>query len=111
MHTPWGASQSTHECADGIMDIGTARHGGLKISPERWAELPSEVTDIFQYKGWAEEDCETPIALTIFGRSVISETDMDMDRANKLALQMTDFFERYRPLKPLIEQAIARDTA
>ena len=44
-----------------------AAHGGLKLSCERWLDLPEEVRRSFIHPLFPEEDCEAPIALTILG--------------------------------------------
>ena len=43
MHTPWGPPQDIEELAEGVWRVSTASHGGLKLSRERWAEIPAEV--------------------------------------------------------------------
>ena len=45
MHTPWGYPQDIEELAEGIWRVSTAGHGGLKLSRERWEELPDLVRD------------------------------------------------------------------
>ena len=47
MHTPWGYPQDIEELAEGIWRVSTAGHGGLKLSRERWEELPDVVRDSF----------------------------------------------------------------
>ena len=65
MHTPWGYPQDIEELVEGIWRVSTAGHGGLKLSRERWAELPDLVRDSFLTPTYAEEDCEEPIARTL----------------------------------------------
>ncbi len=65
IHTPWGWSQETQELDNGIWRVFTASHGGLKMSRERWEELPDLVRDSFITPTFAEEDCEEPIAMTL----------------------------------------------
>ena len=43
MHTPWGPPQDIEELAEGVLRVSTASHGGLKLSRERWAEIPAAV--------------------------------------------------------------------
>ena len=47
MHTPWGYPQDIEELAEGVWRVSTASHGGLKLSRERWEELPDLVRDSF----------------------------------------------------------------
>ena len=65
--TPWGRAQHTDRIAEGVALHQCAGHGGLSLSPARWAELPAEVRQRFMDPGWAEEDCEYPIAMALLG--------------------------------------------
>ncbi|MGK2881512.1 MAG: DUF7007 domain-containing protein [Mycobacterium sp.] len=56
--TPWGAADSVSYPADGIAVVGTPSHGGVKLSAERNAEIPSQLR---RSSGWYEEDCEAAI--------------------------------------------------
>ena len=57
--TPWGPAQHVIPVADGIWQVDTAGHGGIKLSPERNRKVP---TGVRQQSGWYEEDCEWSIA-------------------------------------------------
>ena len=81
MHTPWGYPQDIEELAEGIWRVSTAGHGGLKLSRERWEELPDLVRDSFLTPTYAEEDCEEPIARTLLGIG----DDRDREFALKVA--------------------------
>ena len=87
IHTPWGWSQETQELDEGIWRVYTASHGGLKLSRERWNELPDLVRDSFITPAFAEEDCEEPIAMTLL--SLGSGRDLE------LAIQVAGCFPRY----------------
>ena len=65
IHTSWGHPQETLELAEGVWRVSTASHGGLKLSRERWEELPDVVRDSFITPTFAEEDCEESIAMTL----------------------------------------------
>lgn len=56
--TPWGAAQSTYYPAPGIVQVSTAGHGGVKLSPERNREVHPALR---RRSGWYEEDCEASI--------------------------------------------------
>lgn len=58
--TPWGSAQYVTKYGDGIVSVGTAGHGGVKLSPERNRGVPVELRNS---NGWYEEDCEAAIAL------------------------------------------------
>lgn len=58
MHTPWGWTRDVVELAEGVLRVTTPSHGGLKLSRERWNELPSVVQNAMHTPTYAEEDCE-----------------------------------------------------
>ena len=93
-YTPWGWTKDVVELAEGVWRVTTPSHGGLKLSRERWDELPAAVRDTMMTATFAEEDCEEPIARTllVFGD--------DRDRA--LALTVAGYFDRYSPALPFI---------
>ena len=97
MHTPWGWPQDITELAEGIWRVSTAGHGGLKLSRERWEELPDVVRDTFINPTYAEEDCEEPIARTLLG--------IGDERERELALRVAGRFHRYAPALPYLRQA------
>ena len=94
MHTPWGWSQDIEELAEGIWRVETAGHGGLKLSRERWEELPAVVRDAFLNPTFAEEDCEEPIARTLL--------NIGDARDRELALRIAGYFDRYAPALPFL---------
>ncbi|MYC37863.1 MAG: hypothetical protein F4X66_13270 [Chloroflexi bacterium] len=94
MHTPWGWPQDTLELAEGVWRVSTAGHGGLKLSRERWEELPDVVRDTFLNATFAEEDCEEPIARTLLG--------LGDERERELALKIAGCFDRYAPALPFL---------
>ena len=97
MNTPWGWSQDIEELAEGIWRVYTAGHGGLKLSRERWEELPDVVRDTFITPTFAEEDCEEPIARTLLG--------LGDPKERELALLVAERFHRYAPALPYLGQA------
>lgn len=53
--TPWGAAQSSHRYARGIVCYSTAGHGGFHVSPT----VNQKIHPALRIKnGWYEEDCE-----------------------------------------------------
>lgn len=56
--SPWGAVQHADDIAPGITAVGTAGHGGIRLSPQRNREIPAPLR---QSSGWYEEDCEARI--------------------------------------------------
>jgi hypothetical protein len=67
MATPWGPSQSVTELAHGITLVTTAGHGGIKLSPERQAQMPASCRQTpYSEGGWYEEDCDALLPLYRF---------------------------------------------
>ena len=97
MHTPWGYPQDIEELAEGIWRVSTAGHGGLKLSRERWEELPDVVRDSFLSATFAEEDCEESIARTLLG--------IGDEREREFALKAAGCFERYSPALPFLRES------
>jgi hypothetical protein len=63
MFSPWGPSQDTHSYAPGIVQVWTASHGGIHLTPE----LNAEVNPAWRNaNGWYEEDCEWAIVALTF---------------------------------------------
>lgn len=58
MQTPWGQSQTVETIADGITHVTTASHGGIHLSPERFAQMPPEYQKTWAGAPWYEEDCD-----------------------------------------------------
>ena len=86
-YTPWGWTQDIEELGQGVWRVTTPSHGGLKLSQERWDELPAAVRDTMLTPAFAEEDCEEPIVRTLLG--VGNERDREM------ALTVAGYFDRY----------------
>ena len=68
IQTPWGPSQHVKEHATGILSISTAGHGGIMLSPERWALVSSVFPDFKPWagEGWLEEDTDYAIAIVLW---------------------------------------------
>ncbi len=93
-YTPWGWTKDVEELAEGVWRVTTPSHGGLKLSRERWNELPAAVRDTMLTPTFAEEDCEEPIVRLLL--------DIGDDRDREMALIVADYFERYAPALPFI---------
>lgn len=61
--SPWGEVQDVVHHDVGIAEVGTATHGGVKLSPERNRAIPDEWR---KKGGWYEEDCEHYFARATF---------------------------------------------
>ena len=93
-YTPWGWTRDVVELAEGILRVTTPSHGGLKLSRERWDELPATVRDAMLTPTFAEEDCEEPIIKLLLG--------LGDDRDREMALTVAGYFDRYSPALPFI---------
>lgn len=60
--SPWGVVQDATELAAGVWLVSTASHGGVKLSPERNAAMPTAVRHA---DGWYEEDCDWSLAALV----------------------------------------------
>ena len=96
MHTPWGPPQDIEELAEGVWRVSTASHGGLKLSRERWAEIPAAVRRTLFTPTFAEEDCEEPIVRTLLG--------LGDDREREMAVRVAEHFECYAPALPYLRE-------
>jgi hypothetical protein len=70
-YSPWGQIQAAEQIAPGIVQVGTAGHGGIWLSPERKAALPACVKAYRSgyHSGsptWWEEDCEAALVAVSF---------------------------------------------
>ena len=91
-YTPWGWTKDVVELSDGVWRVSTPSHGGLKLSRERWNELPAGLRDAMYTQTFAEEDCEEPIVRTLLGLGDSHERE--------LALTVAGYFDRYAPALP-----------
>ena len=94
VYTPWGWTSDIVELSEGVWRVTTPSHGGLKLSCERWNELPAAVRDTMLNPHFAEEDCEEPIVRTVL--------DIGDDRDRETAWEIVDYFERYAPALPFV---------
>lgn len=65
--SPWGKPQTQRALATGIFRVSCAGHGGMLVSPERFATMP----EAFRLKPgslgcWYEEDCEVNLVFLAF---------------------------------------------
>jgi hypothetical protein len=68
--SPWGPVQDQEQLADGIVQVHTAGHGGIWLSPERQAALPDWARCVSSgycaKPTWWEEDCEAAVPMYVF---------------------------------------------
>ena len=94
MYTPWGWTRDVMEITEGVWRVWTPSHGGLKLSRERWDELPRAVRGTLITPRFAEEDCEEPVVKTVL--------DIGDDRDREMAWEIVECFERYAPALPFV---------
>ena len=97
-YTPWGWTSDVVELAEGVERVGTPGHGGLRLSPERWEQLPAAVRETMSYESFAEEDCEEPIVRLLLG--------VGDDRDREAALAVAGYYDRYAPALPFIRSRL-----
>lgn len=79
--TPWGKAQGTSMVSPGIDAVATSGHGGLKLSPERAAEIDPAWREP---AGWYEQDCAWAKAAVTHYRDF---TPIDVKNAHLAARQ------------------------
>ena len=97
IYTPWGWANPAYDVepiADGVDFISTASHGGLRLTPERIAQIPADIRKTMRGRKWFEEDCETPIILTVLG--------LANESTKKSAIMTATHFENYQPCLPFL---------
>ena len=100
LRSPWGDVQFKEQIALGVTFVATGSHGGLMLDADTQSRLPADVRDCFiNGHGWAEEDCEAPIVLTLLGLMADGE-------GRQAALYIARHFDRYRPCLPHLQAAV-----
>jgi transposase-like protein len=69
-YTPWGHSDRVTKIAEGILDVSTPSHGGIKLSLERQAQLPAGIKNFTGSYTWWEEDCDWVVPFIIFKNDI-----------------------------------------
>jgi hypothetical protein len=64
--TPWGRVQDVTNVAPGIRIVGTARHGGVVLSPGRVKQLPEGLEPFTGDLRYWEEDDDFYVPLVVF---------------------------------------------
>lgn len=63
--SPWGPVQDRTSIANGISQVSTASHGGLKLDAVRQTQMPPFLKPTFP-DGWYEEDCDWAKVAVVF---------------------------------------------
>ena len=72
MRTPWGAADYVTEILEGVHNVSTPSHGGIKLSRERNAAIPDYMR---KAGGWYEEDCDWCIPFVAFEAEIRARGD------------------------------------
>lgn len=70
MYTPWGFSDGKETLAEGIVSYSTPSHGGIRLSPERQAQLPPGLDNFLHNLEWWEEDCDWAVPYVFFADDI-----------------------------------------
>jgi len=105
--SPWGRVQFLHVISEGVVQVSTASHGGIKLDSTRNAQLPRPLRNV---GGWYEEDCE--VAKVIAGLpELFSEEDVGAAIAS-LKNWNPDEYEAWTGKEiPLSESGVKRERA
>lgn len=92
--TPWGEPQHIEETAPGIVQVSTASHGGIKLSPERNGMIPPALRNP---SGWYEEDAESHIVAMVHPEGFVynRQGDMEVIRAEAVTSVKDWFPDKY----------------
>jgi hypothetical protein len=68
--TPWGRADNVYKLGVGIYFASTSSHGGMHLSPDWNAKIPSYMRNRM---GWYEEDCSAAIPPFVLGESAFTD--------------------------------------
>lgn len=101
--SPWGRVQSYEVLAEGVIQVHTASHGGMKLDKVRNALIPEYLRAA---NGWYEEDCAVDIPIFILK---LEYGGTEEKRRKSFINQFPDFYERYTGEKVLPGMSYTRD--
>ena len=102
-NTPWGPAQLVQDVGPGVENISTASHGGLHVTGAAAKAVPAAAWAVMMNgRGWAEEDCEAVIVLSLLidaghvtNQYTLSHAALIRDHARKVVKT----YGRYRGIK------------
>ena len=82
-HCKWGWIDTAHEIIPGMVAVSTPSHGGVRLSPEINALIPSKYrrNEGSLVAGWYEEDCEWSIAFWFLRNHIINHSTDSTSKA------------------------------
>ncbi|WP_458683618.1 DUF7007 domain-containing protein [Prescottella equi] len=84
--SPWGEVQYGKVLVDGIITVGTAGHGGVRISAERLRQMPAALR--LGRRRWFEEDCEAALVAVAFA----DDLSLDEKARENAARSVANYF-------------------
>jgi hypothetical protein len=97
-NSPWGLIQQVKQIAEGIWQVSTASHGGLKVSDQRLAAMPAERhTTPYSHGGWFEEDLDWALVAVSFPEAFTPE---DLAMARQSLAQYYPDIRLSEPVRP-----------
>lgn len=102
--SPWGEVQYVSVLGVGAVSVGTAGHGGIKLSPERNRLVPDALR---RPSGWYEEDCEA--AIVLWAHPDLSQHSFDAEASVKQ--WFPDEYEQATGREVLPGESTVRDEA
>lgn len=76
-HSPWGICDHVDKLADGIIQVGTPRHGGIHLRDDLNAAMPDAFRDS---SGWYEEDCDWALVALVYPHAFTEQAQASAHR-------------------------------
>lgn len=93
--SPWGPIQTVTPLGPDAVEITTASHGGLRISPAALSRLPQAIQrTAYSAGGWFEEDCDWALPYLALG---LDAHEPDAARAAEVHAAALRTVQRFHP--------------
>lgn len=93
--SPWGPIQTVTPLGPDAVEVTTASHGGLRISPAALSRLPEAIQrTAYSANGWFEEDCDWALPYLALG---LDAHEPDAARAAELHAAAVRTVQRFHP--------------
>lgn len=93
--SPWGPIQTVTPLGPDAVEVTTASHGGLRISPAALARLPVAIqSTAYSGGGWFEEDCDWALPYLALG---LDAHEPDAARAAEVHAAAVSTVQRFHP--------------
>lgn len=115
-NTPWGRADHIQEILPGMWSLSTPSHGGIWLSPERYALVPDYLQQSYADGPWYEEDCDWAVPFCVFEAELLLIEDEYTrrtlaDNAHRLTLRnwRPDDYERFYGVTLQPGESLKRD--